>query len=609
MRAPVLPPLYHPAAVGDGKILKTPSRLPEDLRPVANPQPGDPGSDTSHEQVLRAIRQIAGEIPYEQQAPDHHHEPIQRAPLPAATNAPTGDTTVPAVQQDESPAQEPAQDVTYEMVDGVPRYLHQTPYEGGAVATDATGQRLLQVGDDGEFLLDGNGDPLPIWVDLDGYESDPPATAEAPAGRVDRMLNRIGSLGRTDEDETPKVQLYDEAGVPVTDMEVVKAGAPLASSNKRRGTRIFTAAIAVMFAFGGMTLIVGVVLGSSRVPSQGAISANEAEQYRLTTFPVQQAAAFGADYLRLCLTHGDRTQVAQRANALEAMSSPATATGCGWESGGNTQAPESVTFNGEVTEIEGFPTGRAAYLGYNVALDGKFLIYNVPVWIGPTEGGGDATQVIGDIGLASTMPNGAAPSRTPQKGSDTTLASQLNSSVLQPFFTAWASSDSRQLNLMLSRNATTAARTGMDGVVTRPILQQVLAFTDRANPTGEPVNYVDGDAASLEVSVIWDVVESQSSQAAGYRLDMVMEGGQWRVADISPGLASSRGGQNSRAGTGTPGSDSNATRSYGSGTAGDLSSGDSGGLAGLGSDTNSGTGTGTDPEPESSSSEQTTPAP
>lgn len=596
-------------------MLKTPKRLPEDLRPVANPQPGDPGSDTSHAQVLHAIRQIAGEIPYEQQAPEH--DPIQRAPLPAAHNSPHGDTAEPAMQQDEPAAQQPAQDATYEMIDGAPRYLHQTPHAGGAVATDVGGQRLLRVDDDGEFLRDEDGEALPIWVNIDGYECDPPAASGEPAGRMGRMLNRLGSLGRTDDDEAPKVQLYDEAGVPVTDMEVVKSGAPLGSSNKRRGTRILTAVIATMCAVGGMFLIVGVVLGSSRVPSQGAISASEAEQYRLSTFPVEQAAAFGADYLRLCLTHGDRTQVAQRANALEAMSSPVTATSCGWESGGNTQKPESVTFNGEVTEIEGFTTGRAAYLGYNVALDGKFLLYNVPVWIGPTEGGGEATQVIGDVGLASTIPNGSAPSRMPQQGSDATLAGELNTSVLQPFFTAWASSDARQLNLMLSRNATTAARTGMNGVVTRPILDEVLAFTDRATPTGERIEYVDGDKAALEVSVVWDVVESQSSQAAGYRLDMVMEGGQWRVIDIAPGLASSKGGQNTRTGSGSAGSGSGTTGSSGLGGTSDLSSGDSGGPASLGSDTSAGSGTrsgsDTDTETESEdpdpSSGQTTPAP
>lgn len=609
MRAPVLPPLYHPASVGDGQTLKTPTRLPDDLRPVANPQPGDPGSDSSHEQVLHAIRQIAGEAPYEQQSPQH--DPIHRSPLPAAHTSPQGDTAEPVEQHVEAAAQQPAQDATYEMVDGVPRYLHQTPHEGGAVATDVGGQRLLRVDDDGEFLRGDDGEPLPIWVNIDGYECDPPATADEPAGRMERMLNRLGSVGRTDEDEAPKVQMYDEAGVPVTDMEIVKSGAPLGSSNKRRGTRILTAVIATMFTVGGAFLIVGVVLGSSRVPSQGAISASEAEQYRLSTFPVERAAAFGADYLRLCLTHGDRAQVAQRANALEAMSSPVASTNCGWESGGSTQQPESVTFNGDVSEIEGFPTGRAAYLGYNVSLDGKFLAYNVPVWIGTTEGGGEATQVIGDIGLASTIPNGSAPSRSPQRGSDSTLAGELNTSVLQPFFTAWASSDSRQLNLMLSRNATTAARTGMDGVVTRPILDQVLAFTDRANPSGERVEYVDGDTASLEVSVVWDVVESQSSQATGYRLDMVMEGGQWRVVDIAPGLASSKGGQNSRPGSSGYSDGVGKTGSPGIGSTDDLSSGDSDGPASLGSSAGSDADTdaGSEPTTAQPSTNQTAPSP
>lgn len=549
MRTPSLPPLYHPAAVGDGQVLEVPKRLPADLRPVANPQPGNPAADQSHDQVLLAIKQIAGDAPYDQ--PETARPRQERESLPATQNTPQVTEPAPARTPAPDEPEELNQEIAYEVIEGTVRYLYQVPHAGGSVATDTGGQHLLRVGPDGELERDDNGGVQLIWVDIDGFECDPPQPNDAPSGRLDRLLNRVGTRGRTAEDEQPKPQMYDEAGVPITDMEVVKAGAPTSSSNRRRGLKVVALLGGVSFAFGAMVLVVGIVWGSSRVPAAGSISAVEADEYRLTSFPVEQAAAFGADYLRVCLTHGDGTQVAERAAALEAMASPIAAKGCGWESGGNTQQPDSVTFNGEVSEIEGFKTGQAAYLGYNVTMDGERLSYNVPVWIGATEGGGQSTQVIGDIGVASTIPNGEAPNRQPLSGSDVTLAGQLNTSVLQPFFTAWAASDTRQLNLMLAQDASTSARTGMDGVVTRPILESVMAFTDRANVTGEAVDYIDGDTATVETAVVWDVMASKSSQTTGYRVDMVMEGGQWRVVDVSPGLASSQGGSNSRASNGS----------------------------------------------------------
>lgn len=550
MAGPTLPPLFRPTAVGDGTPFEMSARLPDNWQPVENPDPGSVKSCEDSDAITVFLSRIAGQEPFPDPAVASDTTPQAPAdPADPHTGADTGaDTGAVGTYRDHPQFDADTGEMLYILTDGGARYLSQTPHNGGMIATTSAGDPLHATTADGTIARDNDGQPLPIWVNEQGFECDPPTTdPTSPARGLNRLLTLLGSSGTSDSDDE-RIQAYDGQGVPITDFTVVKAGHRFTDTNRRRGIRMAGFITAAAAAFAGMLFIGGVVLGSQRVPAQGAISPAEATKYQLTDFPVRQATAFGADYLRVCLTHGNKQQMEQRAEVIDKMASPAAERGCGWDNGGNVQTPQQIVFNGTITTIPGYSIGQAAYLGYTVAMDRDTFTVTVPVWIGPTEGGGSALQVVGDIGLSASPPVGVAPNRPPETKIDAQLAATVSSELLETFFTAWGASDAQQLHLVLSPNATTAARNGLDGAVTGPELRNVTAFSDKARTDGQEVTYIDGDTATVHVSVLWTVADSQSTQATGYRVDVVRESGQWRVLDIHSGLVGAGGASNSRVG-------------------------------------------------------------
>lgn len=600
----VLPPHFRPTEVGDGTTLAMPTRLPRNFFPTACPTPEDPRSRAAQEDVEHVFQQFMGREPWNFGGGDMHidERPEQSAGPSLAgpetsdfDDADSAETDPVAQEQYRHPAFDPLSgELLFMTVDGSPRYLNQTPRDGGNIATNAAGDPLFVLNADGTKECDDDGEPVLIWVDADGFEcSRPDGTSEneAPATGWRKYLNLLGSNGRTTAEQEQNVQAYDAEGIPIEDFSVVKAGSIISDSNSKRGKRILLGIGGVVLLVGGASLAFGVVMGSSRVPAEGAISGAEIEKYQLSDFPVNETSAFATNYLRTCLTHGDKQQVAKREELLNSMASPNASDQCGWTSGGSTQEPKSIVFNGDVRPIDGFSSGRAAYLGYSVAMDDSTMTVSVPVWVGPAEGGGQAMQVVGDIGIDAPTPSGTAPDRRPNQNTDNNLGAELNSQLLAPFFTAWGASDTQQLNLVLSSHAGPNARGGLNGTVTRPEIESVTAISPKATSSGDSPTYVDGDTAILETGLTWQVVSSDSTQYAGYRVHVVMESGQWRIADVESGLLSSASnGSNKRVGedgytdTTDSGSDSSTSASSDIGGADELQSGSSGSGDGSGSD-------------------------
>jgi hypothetical protein len=111
---------------------------------------------------------------------------------------------------------------------------------------------------------------------------------------------------------------------------------------------------------------------------------------------------------------------------------------------------------------------------------------------------------------------------------DPAIADSLTSSVLVPFLRAWAVSDPVQLNLVLARDASTAARTGMAGQVTAPVVNHTQVVVTRGDPKG----YRDGDLIVAQVGVDWTTRVSDV-QRAGYSITLRMTAGRWQVTDIT----------------------------------------------------------------------------
>lgn len=268
---------------------------------------------------------------------------------------------------------------------------------------------------------------------------------------------------------------------------------------------------------------------------------------------------------------------------------------CGWQNDGAEQTVDSVMFNGYADPVPGYETGEAAHLGFDVILDGEPLAVSVPVWVGPTEGGGTAMQVVGAIGMSPTVPVAQAPLPEQPRNVDQELGSELSSTVIEPFLTAWASSDTRQMNLLMARDATTNVRNGLGGALTQPNIRTVVAKPNKPVSTGETAIYVDGDYVFVDVTASWTVTASEATQQAGYRMSLVREADRWLVYDIQNGVVDTSGSNVGRSGSpsGASGRSNTTTRSGGNSTSGGATDGESGGLGSVddlqsGDDTSSG---------------------
>lgn len=392
------------------------------------------------------------------------------------------------------------------------------------IAVDEDNREL--VGDDGEW----------IYVTTKGVAVDDRAGTKEFTRKIGNLIRSGGATTEELADDIPP--LFDENGAPVENFTVPAIGkSPVVTSRVWGGRRLafLIAVVTVMSAFFGL---VGVMYGRSAVPADGAISANEATQYRLTSLPLQAMSAFGQQYLQTCLTHGDASQVAARAKLLASMSTGGPSPSCGWQDGGKIQAPQMIVFNGRAKSIDGFTGGAAAYLFYNVSMAaGDFWTVSVPIWVSNTAQANDMS-VIGDIGITAGLRTSKPSGYQAVMQQDSRLAGELQSSLLAPFLTAWAASDDKQITLAATDNAEPEVHNGLGGALENPRIQQVTVFTSNAQPNSGPIVYNDGDVVIAQVTVQWDVKQSSSTQTAGYRIALRKVGGKWLISDIAGGTVS-----------------------------------------------------------------------
>lgn len=290
---------------------------------------------------------------------------------------------------------------------------------------------------------------------------------------------------------------------------------------------------------GGLAYSCGVQAGSERVAAPPVITADEATAFHLSTFPAEQAAAFGVSYLTTCLTHpepGDDEARDSRLATLAQATSSGVTQGCGWDGTGPATSPIAVVWNGTQTRVAAsvYSTGIAAQLDFTVTLAGGEQIgLGLPIWAVSTKGG--SFRVVGEPAFIPVTVAPAAPA--PQPGTpDSSLTKTLPQQVLLPFLQAWAASDQVQLNLVLLNTATPAARAGMHGQLTDP----VIAATQVTVRKGDPKAYVDGDRVTAQLIVDWAI--NGSTQRTGYLVHLERTAGRWLVKDITGSQLDAAGG-------------------------------------------------------------------
>lgn len=362
-------------------------------------------------------------------------------------------------------------------------------------------------------------------------------SAAAPANQHGRGLpwrrrrHAAGSATTTQTTSEPAADLFD---VPAPGGRSLRIG-----RGRSWATRIAITASPLILV-GGLAYSCGVTTGSSRVIVPPVITTEVAQRYGLSTFPVDQAAAFGVSYLTLCLTHPDLKDEATRTNraaSLASMTSAGVTKGCGWDGKGAAQQPVSVTYAGTHTPVDAqYPTGAAEQLAFVAVMqDGRSLGVGLPVWASG-EPQNSQLRVVGDVAILPAVIPTAAPAPNPPRVTDAALSRYLTSAVLQPYFLAWGASDQVQLALLTTTDSTSLARQGMGRQISDPHVDPPTVVITQGDPTA----YVDGNTATARTTVTWATPNGE--QRTTYEVFLRLLANRWLVVDIAGGPVDPGGG-------------------------------------------------------------------
>lgn len=378
-----------------------------------------------------------------------------------------------------------------------------------------------------------------------------PATATEPEPTPIRLTKR---LSRKDKAVTApavdptQASLVRASVAPFSDapedhFDVPLPGGKLRSIGRSRSwaTRL-AFIVSPLVLIGGLAYSCGVSTGSDRIAAPSAITADDAAEYHLSTFPAAQASAYGSTYLTLCLTHPSPSNdqaVADRLTALARMTSAGVTPGCGWDGTGNAQQPLSVTWTGVTAPSAGkYNSGAAEQLSYIVVMnDRRTMTIGIPVWASISQGQPDF-RVVGDLSVLPAVAPETAPTPVQPPVVDPSLAESLGPTVLLPFLQAWGASDSVQLNLILAGGASAVAQQGLEGQLSNPQLDTAQVVVNH----GTVGKYRDDDKITAQVTVDWNTATGAGIQTAGYSIALQLTAGKWLVLDIAGGAVDSQGG-------------------------------------------------------------------
>ena len=198
-----------------------------------------------------------------------------------------------------------------------------------------------------------------------------------------------------------------------------------------------------------------------------------------------------------------------------------------------------MTWDGTVKPTQGaYADGVAAQLGFVVtAADGRTVGASLPIWVSSITASSAGVRVVGDVAVIPIPPAAAAPTLAAPQLTDSAIAESVTSSVLVPFLRAWAVSDPVQLNLVLARDASAAARAGLAGQVSAPTVNRTQVVVTR----GDPRNYRDSDLIVAQVGVDW-TTRLGGIQRSGYSVFLRMTAGRWQIYDITGSAPDPAGG-------------------------------------------------------------------
>ncbi|MGW2489400.1 conjugal transfer protein [Streptomyces sp. NPDC001606] len=334
------------------------------------------------------------------------------------------------------------------------------------------------------------------------------------------------------------------APAPARSFDVPKPGGriPTGGSGGRRthvalrATLLVTTCVLALGSCGVMGLMVGV---SSRTNS-AALDESDAARYRLTDFPLQQAASLAEQYALLCLTYSPEKDSERRAK-LAQYASAGVDPECGWNGTGSSTAV-SATWDGTVENLPEYGD-HGRYLGVQVrTADGNLTELTVPVYVKDLASG-EGMRVAGDVGQMPLPAHADVPEiNQNHEVTDEKLADQLKSQVLPGYFTAWGASDATAMARFTAPGATLSATSGLAGRLSKPNVTQVVALVPPKLQGNDPYTYPTGQTVQLRVVVEWGDPNGQTARRA-YRMTVVNTAQGWFIQDIRGGLLDPQGGR------------------------------------------------------------------
>ncbi|MFF4578265.1 conjugal transfer protein [Streptomyces sp. NPDC001373] len=319
----------------------------------------------------------------------------------------------------------------------------------------------------------------------------------------------------------------------------------------------------------GSCAVTGLVIGRSSVSLKPAsLDGQELDRYRLSEFPTQTAAVFAEEYATLCMTYSPET-ADKRRESLARFASAGVDRECGWNGKGK-QEVKLASWDGTTEELPEYgKNGR--YLNIQLTYgNGRTTTLSVPVYVKDL-GKGSGLRIAGDVGEMPLPVRDTVPVVDKKdEVVDQTLSGQLKEQVLPGYFKAWAASDTTALTRFTTPDATASAVTGLAGVLTDPVVQEVQALAPEGAKVGDKLTYAQGQSVPARVTVIWggggpDDGKNAVTLKRSYRVTVVNTPQGWFIKDVRGGVMDPTGGRADEGKTAAPAVSPSATPAAGAG--------------------------------------------
>ncbi|MGB3673729.1 MAG: hypothetical protein WA988_04740, partial [Candidatus Nanopelagicales bacterium] len=147
----------------------------------------------------------------------------------------------------------------------------------------------IDLDDDSESITPLAVSLTPVDDEIGSDTTEPDAAVDVKEGRARRWRLPAIAGAKPSSSEVDRPTVYDANGVEIGDFDINRIDTTPTDGNYRRGRRMLAIVLTSLLVVSSITLVLGILLGRSGIPAQGAVSPEEAVAFRLSKFPVDAA--------------------------------------------------------------------------------------------------------------------------------------------------------------------------------------------------------------------------------------------------------------------------------------------------------------------------------